>query len=277
MFIDNLKQTYSTHKGVNRVFLRNILKESIQFYILDYVYKSAWGKSFIFKGGTCLRFCFGLPRLSEDLDFDVQNYGQFSIHKFHEKIGDYFTKTLQYRQLSTKIANNMRTIYLKFPILSNIGVPIGKSESDIVTIRIDLAPEAGTTYKTEIAIKSTNDVSFLMQRYTLEDLFAGKIAAILKRETIEGTIKKERFKGRDFFDLIWFLEKKIIPHWIYLEEITQFNQKEVIEKLNIKAKKVTYSDLKNDLFPFFENSKFVDQFAKNFKTLFESYKKILTT
>lgn len=277
MFIDNLKQTYSTHKDVNLVLLRNILKEKIQFYILDYVYKSTWRKNFIFKGGTCLRICFGLPRLSEDLDFDVQNYPQFSIQTFCEKMRDYFTKTLQYTKLSTKLANNRRTIYLKFPILLNLGVPIGKSESDIVTVRIDFAPVVGTKFKTEISIKSTNDISFLVQRYSIKDLFAGKIVAILQRETIEGIVRQERVKGRDFFDLIWFLEKKVVPNWNYLQEITTCNQKEIIEKLNIKAKKVIYSQLKDDLTPFFENGEFIDQFAQNFKTLFESYKQILHT
>lgn len=277
MFIDNLKQTYSMHKDVNLVLLRNILKEKIQFYILDYIYKSPWGKIFIFKGGTCLRICFELPRLSEDLDFDVQNYPQFSIQAFYEKMKDYFTKTLQYTKLSAKLANNMRTIYLKFPILLDLGVPVGNSESNIVTIRIDFAPVVGDRFKTEISMKSAGDVFFLVKRYSIGDLFAGKIAAILKRETIEGTVRKERIKGRDFFDLIWFLEKKTTPHWNYLQEITTFNQKEVIKKLKIKVKKISAGQLKDDLSPFFENSEFVDQFAQNFQTLFENYKQILLT
>ncbi|MEW6103904.1 MAG: nucleotidyl transferase AbiEii/AbiGii toxin family protein [bacterium] len=50
--------------------IRNYLKEHLQLYILDFVYNRSYGKELIFTGGSCLRFCFGLNRVSEDLDFD---------------------------------------------------------------------------------------------------------------------------------------------------------------------------------------------------------------
>ena len=78
MIIDNLKTVLDQNQNKNSLYLRNLLKEQLQFYLLNYIYTSQYGDTFIFKGGTCLRVCFDLPRLSEDLDFDVEDFSDFN-------------------------------------------------------------------------------------------------------------------------------------------------------------------------------------------------------
>lgn len=275
MFLDSLKQAYFENKDRNPLLLRNTIKERIQFYVLDFIFNSVWGERLIMKGGTCLRFCFNLPRLSEDLDFDIENYKSFAIDGFTADLKSHFIKKLQYKQTGVKLANNKRTLYLKFPVLNDLGVPYTKGESNLLHVRIDLTVIPSVEYQTEVSIKSTADLSFLIKRYSLPDLFAGKICAILTRETLEGTIKTERFKGRDFYDLIWFLEKGISPDWQYIEKISSLSQKQALVKLDGKVKKVTPSLLKADLLPFFENTGFVEQFSQNFQRLYIQYKKLL--
>jgi predicted nucleotidyltransferase component of viral defense system len=275
MFIDNLKQKYLQNKTQNLMVIRNVLKETIQLYILDFIYKSSWGETFIFKGGSCLRFCFSLPRLSEDLDFDIENYKAFSLGEFIIDLGNYFQKTLQYKNTTIKLAGNQRTIYLKFPILSDLGIKIKKSESNVVIIRLDLAPAIGKSYQTEVSIKTTPSLSLLIKRYSLPDLFAGKLSAILTRETMEGKIKKERFKGRDYFDLIWFMEKKVRPNWQYLKEVTSLSKQEALKTIEQKISKVSKKILKDDLVPFFHDQRFINQFIDNFQTLYKNYQGVL--
>lgn len=275
MFLDAVKDAYSKNKEKNPILIRNILKEIIQYYVLNFIYSSSWGELFLFKGGTCLRFCFDLPRLSEDLDFDIENFQKFSLKNFLFDLNSYFVRNLQISNFNIKIAGNQRTIYLKFPILKDIGVNLGSAESNMIFVRIDLAGVVGKTYKTEISIKSTNNFSFLMRRYSLPDLFAGKLAAILTREAFEAKVKKERFKGRDFYDLIWFLEKRIKPNWSYLKEITGLKKEKVLERLEIKVQKLDTKFLITDLGPFIEDSGFISKFVKNHKELFQNYKKIL--
>lgn len=275
MLLDNLKTTYLNNKDKSPAFLRNVLKETIQYYVLDFVYQSAWGEDFLFKGGTCLRFCFNFPRLSEDLDFDIKNFENFNLQKFAEEIKNHFIKTLQFSKLAIKLAQNERIIYLKLPILEDLGMNIKKHETNILFVRLDLAKAVGTKYKTAISIKSTWDFSILIKRYSLSDLFAGKLSAILTRKTIDGKIKKERLKGRDFFDLIWFLEKEIRPNWDYFQEITGLTKNEAFKKLTDKTKKVKPKFLESDLIPFFEDIHFARGFARNFHELFKTHKKIL--
>ena len=114
-------------------------------------------------------------------------------------------------ELSTKMAGNGRTFYLKFPILNQIGVKLNPAESNILFIRIDIAPIVGNSFTLELSTKSTLNFSLIIKRYALPDLMSGKIAAIITRETIEGTVKEPRVKGRDYYDLIWYLEKKFSP------------------------------------------------------------------
>ena len=271
MLIDRLKQTYLSNNDKSFLFVRSLLKEVIQFYVLDFVFNSEWGSKLVFKGGTCLRFCFDLPRLSEDLDFDIEKVESFDIKQFASDIKDYFVKKLQFSKLQLKISGSQRTIYLKFPILSDFGMPLGKNDSIILHVRIDLALAPKTDYKVEISAKSTSDRSFLIRRYSPEDLFAGKLCAILTREKMEGTIRIERFKGRDYYDLIWFLEKGIKPNWRAVSEITGMSKKEALAKLDLKIKTVSETFLKDDLLPFFESQSFIEQFAKNFYSLAKDY------
>lgn len=275
MFLNDLRIVYQNNKDKSPVFLRTLFKETVQYYLLDFISKSIWLENLIFKGGTCLRICFNLPRLSEDLDFDIADPKSFDIRIFIAQLSSYFIKTLQFSKLTIKLADNKRTIYIKFPILTDIGVPLRKNESNVLFVRVDLSYSVGKNYKTEISIKSTYNFSFLIKRYSLPDLFAGKISAILTREALQGKVKKERLKGRDYYDLIWFLEKGARPNWLYLKEITNLTKTQAIKKLEQKINRISPQFIENDLIPFFEDIVFIKNFAKNFKNLFQNYKNSL--
>lgn len=87
------------------------------------------------------------------------------------------------------------------------------------------------------------------------------------RETIEGTIKKPRIKGRDYYDLIWYLEKKIQPNWAYLTELTGLTKPTVLAKLSSKFAHVDPTILRSDLTPLFPDPRFVDSFSHNLHSL----------
>lgn len=276
MIEDELKRIWEKNKDKNPLFVRNLLKESLQFYLLNFIYNSHYGERFLMKGGTCLRFCFGLPRLSEDLDFDVYDFKNFDYKNFLKDLTDYFKNYLKFYRLGIKISGKNKIIYLNFPILEEIGFPIDKNRpsENILFLRIDLAPVKGKSYQTDISLKSSWDFSFLIKRYSIGDLFAGKLAAVLGRESFEGETLKPRFKGRDYFDIFWLQEKGIKPNLDYLKEISTFDStsslKEALEKrFNEAKKKIDY--LVEDLRPFIENENFVTKFAKNFPLLTENF------
>jgi predicted nucleotidyltransferase component of viral defense system len=276
MIVEELKFVFDKNKDKNPLYLRNLLKEQLQYYVLNFVYNSLYGEKFLFKGGTCLRFCFDLPRLSEDLDFDVKDFSSFDYQVFIKDLKEYFVSKLKYQDFEVKISGKNRLIYLKFPILEKIGFPVEKEKpsDNILFLRIDLSDVLGKNFKEEISLKSTWAFSFLIKRYSLADIFSGKIAAILSRETFEGKEKTPRFKGRDYFDIFWLKEKGIKYNFDYLKTLIKIkNEEELKEKLSKKfqeaKKKIKF--LKEDLLPFFSQSNFVENFVNNFDVLVENF------
>ena len=119
MVIQNLKSVITKKQGLrNRDFLRNLLKEELQVYVLNFIYSSGVYRNLIFTGGTCLRKFYGLPRISEDLDFDLESES-FDFDVFQKDLEKYFYKELQYKTLSLRLKNE--TLFLKFPVLKEIG------------------------------------------------------------------------------------------------------------------------------------------------------------
>ena len=106
MFLNQLLKIYSENKEKDKLYLRSLLKEAIQAYLLKFISASKWNDKLIFKGGTALRFCFDLPRLSEDLDFDVEEFDKFDIEDFANSIKTYISQELKYHDLEVKVAKN---------------------------------------------------------------------------------------------------------------------------------------------------------------------------
>lgn len=267
MITQNLKQTVQQYQGSNPLYLRNLLKEQLQFYVLSFIYGSKWGENLILKGGSCLRMFFQLPRLSEDLDLDILNQKDFILGKFLADLRRYFSETLQYKTLAIKTSGKKNIIYLKFPLLAKLGLA-KEGETKTLFLRIDLSPAPGKKYQTELSVKSTSDFSFIVKRYSLPDLFAGKIAAILQRTTKEGEKIEFRIKGRDYFDLVWFLENKTRPNFAYLKELVKIEDKRELKNLlGQRIKRLDLKILQEDIQPLFGDKNFVKNLVANYKKI----------
>lgn len=268
MILSDLQSVVAQNKNVaGPSYLRNLLKEILQFYTLNFIYGSKWGKDFLFKGGTCLRVCFDLPRLSEDLDFDIKNYSQFNQKQFLTEIDKYFKTKWQLKNFSVRTTGNGRQVFLQFPVLKSLGLAPEKN-SDVLFLRLDLAPVDSNFYTEEVSVKTAKNLSFIVKRYSLPDLFASKIAAILGRTFRKGKNNLITFKGRDYFDLVWFLEKGVVPNYKRLENIVGKKKKEILAELKNKVSLTKPEYLQEDLNPLFSDQKFVTDFCQNFKKLY---------
>lgn len=270
MIIDSLKKIVRENAETDPLYLRNLLKENLQYYVLNFIYNSRFGENLLLKGGSCLRMFFGLPRMSEDLDLDldIQNRDEFLLPDFLAGLEKYFSAVLLYKEIGITASAKENIIKLKFPILGQLGLAKGRQESKILFLRIDLAQALGRKYQSELSLKSTYDFSFLVKRYSLSALFAGKLAAILGRTTKGERGSEGRIKGRDYFDLAWFLEKKISLNFSYLEEITPVkNRSDLKARLRKKVKDLDLEILRQDLIPLFRDRNFVQNFVSNYKKL----------
>lgn len=273
MIIESLKNILSQNqKQANKAYLRNLLKESLQLYVLNFVYSSPSWRKLIFTGGTCLRRCFGLPRLSEDLDFDIEEK-QFNFNAFTEDLAIYFKEKLQYSNLTINFKKNQQILFLKFPVLEKLGFA-APSESNILFVRCDLSFNLSKKFTAETNLISTYDFSFIVRNYDLSSLFANKITAFLTREFRKGKNQKEPFKGRDVFDLAWFIEQSqktswnLKPNFPRIQDLTEIKtREELINKIINKIKRIEEKILIEDLKSFLPDAQFVKNFAKIYQSL----------
>lgn len=213
---------------------KNILLEYLQTQILKALSLSKYNDSISFLGGTCLRFAHDINRFSEDLDFDLIKKDGFNLESLMADIQKKLE--LQGFQIDarTKTTENIHIIFFKFRnVLREFGFNVHKEEKVLIRFEIDFNPSKNIITETKFA-DSFNE-KFPMLVNTLQTLFAQKILAISFRPYQ---------KGRDFYDLVWFLaQKNIEPNYEILKEkgIKIKNRRELVKFLEEQAEK---SDLK---------------------------------
>lgn len=273
MITDTIKSALEKTSSDNSLFIHTRIKEILQDYILNYVYNHRLYKHLIFTGGTCLRKVYGLPRLSEDIDFDFVS--PLQIPQFAKELVDYFTRQLQYDSLETKIAANGRTIFVKFPtLLRELGLVKSNADRQQLFVRCDFAPEIVGVYETEIHQVTTAVFTFFVKSYNLPTLFANKVIAFLQRDYFRGYGQTIAFKGRDLFDLVWLLEQSrkerlhIKPAWNRIKRVLpEMNKQQIINRLVDKVRRIDPKDVKRDLAPFIESAATLQSFSAHFADL----------
>ena len=245
----------------------NALKEELQFYVLDFIYHHPEYSKWIMYGGSALRICYDLDRMSVDLDFEVNNKIDIDfLNELKEEAEKHFSKVygVDSSFLRVTITNN-RGITLKF----HVGALISGYASEWVHIKIDLNHfPAPAKVVTEQIPQNHGQLSFVIKTYNLSALMASKIAAIFLRGTrgVGEAVYEE--KGRDIYDLLWYMSKQIVPDLDYLkaknvEEAKDFQT--LFTKLTVKMSNVSEENLKNDLTPLFLDPRYVANWLANWR------------
>ncbi len=249
----------------DKVFIRNLLKNYLQVLVLDFVYSDRKYSQLIFYGGSSLAHCYNMPRLSEDLDF-VDLKKEIVISKLAKDLEMYFKKNTD---LAVKVVTQKFRIYLKFPLLRELGLA-GKSESDLLFLKVEIFNEFDfcTDYTIETIPLFKFNRTVLIKTFDLPTLMATKIRAVLMRRW-EKTDKSGKtlatVKGRDYYDLLWYLEKGIMPNYECIESIN--NKEQLKEKLFTAITKVDTRSIQIDLESLIEDSKLVRNLSKNIKEI----------
>ena len=191
---DYALQLAASKEGFNAKL--NTLREYLQAYVLKILQEEGLFQSAAFMGGTALRFLHNLPRFSEDLDFSLERKKSYSFEEVLKKIKQELTLSGYEVSIAYRDQKTVETAAVKFEgLMHNAGLsPLSKQKFS-VKIEIDTNPPAGAGLKTEIVNKYF-PIAFLC--HDLASLFSGKLIALLARRYT---------KGRDFFDLGWYLSR----------------------------------------------------------------------
>jgi len=219
---------------------RNVLLEYLQTQILKALSLSKYNDSISFLGGTCLRFAYGINRFSEDLDFDLMKKDGFNVDELMQEIKNKLELQGFQVDTRTKTTGNIHIVFFRFKnVLREFGSSVPKDEKVLVKFEIDFNPYKNIKIETRFA-DSFNE-RFPMLVNTLETLFAQKILAIIFRPYQ---------KGRDFYDLVWFLsQKNIEPNYEIFKEkgILISTRTELIDFLQEQAKKCDLAQAVKDV------------------------------
>ncbi len=213
---------------------RNVLMEYLQINILKAFSLVKYNDKLSFLGGTALHFVYGIDRFSEDLDFDLVDKKYFDIKELSKDLVRKIELLGFQIDFKIKTTKNIHIIYVKFRnVLKEFKIKAPKNEKFLIKFEIDYNPS-------KLILTETRFINSFNERFpiivnTLGTIFAQKIIALFFRPYQ---------KGRDFYDIIWFLaQKNIEPNYKFLKEkgINCENKTELISKIK---KIITKKNLK---------------------------------
>jgi predicted nucleotidyltransferase component of viral defense system len=245
--LNEIKKHYTDRENN---FPQLILKEYLQYKILDIIFSSQYGDRLFFMGGTAVRVAYGSDRFSEDLDLDNNGLTK----KDFEKLTDYIKKELERDGLEVEFRNTFQNVYhyyLKFPkILFENKISPLKDEK--IMIRLD-SFNTKISYKAEVKVISKADVFGEIKVYSKELILAQKIETLFNRK---------RSKGRDIYDVVYLFSFSN-PDYQYLEKTLGIsNKKKLIEKMRFLFSENDLKILAEDVKPFLIDTKKLVQVEK---------------
>lgn len=262
-------------RGMRDDYIQNLLKEYLQVYVLYFIYTSPrYRQGLIFTGGTCLRHFYGLERLSEDIDFDCAE--EFSAATLSEDLRDFFSSRYRYHDFRISLKQKGGQILLKFPVLKKLQLA-DKNDSDHLYIKIDLSPTPSEHYKTITTTKSSFGFNYAARHYDLPSLMAGKLHAILTRRRFHGNENRQTIKGRDYFDLLWFVKEGVKPNLERLSDMLaeHLDLKTLEGRVDAKVAEFMKKhgrDYIADMAPLIKDMTVLDAYTKNYQEEYFRFK-----
>lgn len=210
------------YKCVSVQDYENALKEIMQEIALLGLWRSKFFEHAAFYGGTALRILYGLDRFSEDLDFSLlKPQKNFDLKPYIASVESELTSmgfsvTVEEREKSVSTAIESAFIkagtsehLIKITMPETIADRVQTNRLMKVRFEVDTDPPGGFSTEVKILLQP---IPFSVNTYTLPDLFAGRIHAVLQRNW------KSRLKGRDYYDFVWYVSRDVAVHLSHLEQ-----------------------------------------------------------
>ncbi len=204
---EQLRKDMPEEEKINRT------QELLQLTSLKILYDKAFLNSLAFTGGTALRIVFDLKRYSEDLDFSLIEKKGYDFKAINSELIRGFKLYGLNVESKTKGQRNVHSILLKFSgLLKELGISPLKEQKGLLKIEVDTNPPKGGSIENTLITKV---YTFNVPHFNLSSMFATKLHACFYRKFV---------KGRDFYDFIWYLGRKITPNYELLNNAIKQTQ-----------------------------------------------------
>jgi predicted nucleotidyltransferase component of viral defense system len=264
-----------TYKIISTEDLLNAKREIMQEIVLAGLARGGFFNEATFYGGTALRIHYGLDRFSEDLDFSLNRVdANFTLEKYFKSIQDEFVSLGLDVNIKLKEKKNISPVESAFlkentywgllTVQSNF-TKVSNLPQVKIKIEIDKTPPLLFDKELKTLIRPS---TFQIQCMSLESLFAGKMHAVLYRAW------KTREKGRDWYDLEWYVRKGVAlnlsqlkdrainsNHWEIENELTDDKFIEIIKN---RIEILNIDSVKNDIYNFIPDADKLNIWSKQY-------------
>ncbi len=266
---EQLHALVETEKTVNESTLR--VREYLQARILEALQRAGAFRYWAFLGGTALRFLFRLPRFSEDLDFSlagVQGAPDLPRADFTRLIAhvtNVFEAEAYVVETRERPDGVVQSVFIGFPgLLYELGLSPHRDQKISIKIEVDTNPPEGAGTTTSLVRRH---VLLNLLHYDKASLFSGKLHAILQRPYA---------KGRDIYDLIWYLSDPTWPepnlhllHTSLAQTGSPVSEQQLSGWRNLVAERLTtyepaeWKRIVDDVRPFLEKSEEIELLTRD--------------
>lgn len=259
----------------------NALKEIIQEIVLLGLWRSKFYEKAVFYGGSALRILYKLDRFSEDLDFSlIQPEKDFNIKKYlgavqsELELWGFETST---EEKNKKVNSTIDSAFIKANTLIHllkIDLNLKTHKNAVIKIKLEIDQDPAIGFSSELKYH-LHPIPFTVKTMALPSLFAGKMHALLCRT------KRTNIKGRDWYDLIWFVKNTIPCDLNYLankmvqtghmDVSLKLTRKMLVEFICEKIKEIDFDMARKDVEPFIKNSGQRDELSLWSPAFFSDY------
>ncbi|MCI5582562.1 MAG: nucleotidyl transferase AbiEii/AbiGii toxin family protein [Anaeroplasma sp.] len=255
-----IEQLIDNYNPKNSEEVKNAIREITQSIVLIGLSRSDFFSKASFYGGTALRIFYGLNRYSEDLDFTLNMVDvSFSLEPYIESIrnvaksyGIELNIEVRNKKIETPIESAFAKLstyqtFISLNIDDKITKKLHKDEILKVKFEVDCTPSLGFNIESKWI---TDPELAAVNVLDIESLFAGKLHAILCR-SYKGTVK-----GRDYYDFIFYINKRVKPNLQYLRnklieskkisENDEFNMDVLKNMLHERFNQIDFNQVRSD-------------------------------
>lgn len=237
---------------------RHLVREYLQARILSTLQRTGAMIPLAFHGGTALRFLYNIPRYSEDLDFALEHSPeQYDFRAYLKALQTDLTAERYTVEVKVNDQKVVHSAFVRFRgLLHELNLSPHPDETLSIKLEVDTRPPTGAGLETSIVRRH---VVLHLQHHDRASLFAGKLHAILQRPYT---------KGRDWYDLLWYLSAldwpppnlELLNHALQQTSwqgglITRSNWHEAVEQ---KLSEVDWRSVVDDVRPFLMDIEAVD-------------------
>ncbi|WP_426292650.1 nucleotidyl transferase AbiEii/AbiGii toxin family protein [Dyadobacter endophyticus] len=265
-----IKEWLANYNPANKDDATQALREIMQEVALAGLYRKGFFEKAAFYGGTALRIFYGLDRFSEDLDFSLLEMNpEFSINTYLPAIVDEFEALGMHVSIKEKqkaIKTSIDSAFLKsgtiwWELVLEGVLPqqgLGQTASIKIKLEVDTMPPPGFDTEEKLLLQP---FSFYVKCFSISDLFAGKMHALLFRKW------KDNVKGRDWYDMEWYIRKGVplnLKHFALRAKDSgdwsraDINEMEFRDLLNSKIDSVDFQRIKDNIRRFIPNASVLD-------------------